>query len=106
MILFESRLSRESIVIEAMIRKYCKAHHYNSKALCEKCTNLLDYSNLRLEKCKFGNQKPICKKCKVHCYSPEKRDSIKKIMRWSGPRMIYSHPLYALIHFLDRLAAK
>lgn len=105
MIIFESRLSRESIVIEAMIRKYCKAHHNNSKALCEICTNLLEYSNLRLNKCKFGNQKPVCKNCKVHCYSHEKRELIRNIMRWSGPRMISSHPLYALIHFLDRLSA-
>lgn len=105
MIFFEDRLTRESIIVSAMIKKYCKSNHSQVAANCTQCSDLLNYSNKRLFHCKFGNQKPACKQCKVHCYSPEKRESIRVIMRWAGPRMLYSHPIFALMHFIDNATA-
>jgi hypothetical protein len=26
---------------------------------------------------------------------------MKQVMRWAGPRMIYQHPFYAIIHLID-----
>jgi hypothetical protein len=32
----------------------------------------------------FGDNKPACKQCPVHCYQPAKREEMKQIMRWAG----------------------
>jgi hypothetical protein len=37
----------------------------------------------------------------MHCYKPAMREKIKDVMRYSGPRMSYRHPLLALFHFID-----
>jgi hypothetical protein len=91
-------LHREMLTIEAMIRIYCRSNH--GKDLCEECGKLLTYAIARIEKCRFGPGKPACNNCKVHCYSPRMREKIKNIMRFSGPKMIYKHPVLALFHII------
>jgi hypothetical protein len=59
------------------------------------------YAGKRLERCKFGDYKPVCKDCWVHCYSAGEREYMQEVMRWAGPRMLYIHPLYAIIHLID-----
>lgn len=88
----------KSRTISVMINMYCKAHH-NSSGLCPDCYHLLEYANQRITACK---QKTTCGSCHIHCYSKDKRESMLKVMRFSGPRMIYSHPLLAVQHLLDR----
>lgn len=78
---------------------YCKYHHGKTK-LCSECIELIDYAELRIDKCKFGLEKPACKDCPVHCYKPEMRERIRNIMCWSGLRMIYTHPILAIKHLL------
>lgn len=103
MILFKSRRERELIIAVTMIRMHCLSEHRAGKTVCHSCNQLVLYTTQRLNRCKFGDGKPVCKDCEVHCYSPEKREEIRKIMRWAGPKMLYRHPLYALIHLLDSL---
>lgn len=43
-------------------------------------------------------KKTTCKKCPVHCYSPDMREKIRAVMRYSGPRMIFLHPFAAIRH--------
>lgn len=64
---------------------------------------LLLYAENRLARCYFQEQKPACQKCPVHCYQPQKRQQIKQVMRWAGPRMFWRHPLVALAHLLATL---
>ncbi len=45
-------------------------------------------------------EKTFCAHCKVHCYRPEMREKIRKVMRFSGPRMIIYAPKTALWHML------
>jgi len=94
----KNRLKNEINTVELMIRIYCKKKH--KKNLCGKCNRLLTYSIERLEKCQFGDKKPVCSKCKVHCFKPEMREKIKEVMRFSGPKMIFRHPVYALQHLV------
>ncbi|NBJ17032.1 MAG: nitrous oxide-stimulated promoter family protein [Dehalobacter sp. 4CP] len=54
-----------------------------------------------IEKCIFDEKKPICAKCKIHCYKAEMRQEIKKVMRYSGSKMLIKHPILALYHFID-----
>lgn len=84
-----------------MIWIYCKAHKHDN-VLCSECSELVEYSNNRLDACKFGNIKTFCSKCKVHCYKPEMRENIKKVMRYSGPRILFYNPLMAIKHFLQK----
>ncbi|MBO5699272.1 MAG: nitrous oxide-stimulated promoter family protein [Bacteroidaceae bacterium] len=92
------RIEREKETVEQMIRLYCKVKEGNSE-LCEHCTQLLDYAHKRLERCKWGEGKPTCRKCPVHCYKPEMRERVRSIMRFAGPRMLWYHPIDALKHF-------
>lgn len=86
-----------------MIALYCRAHHNPENKICEDCEALMAYSNARLDHCRFGEEKPVCSKCPVHCYYPDRRDAIKVVMRYSGPKMIYLQPRLAIFHLLDKL---
>ena len=94
-----SRIKGEQQVVEQMIRLYCRKKEGN-KELCPACIELLQYTKARLEHCKFGEGKTTCRKCPVHCYRPEMREQIRKVMRWSGPRMILYHPITAIKHLI------
>lgn len=75
--------------------------HGVSEALCGECDRLLAYANGRLERCPFGAKKPSCGHCPVHCYKPAMRRQIKDVMRYAGPRMLYRHPILAILHLWD-----
>ena len=100
--IFPPRLQREARTVEAMIRRYCRDHHH-SPELCHECTVLLAYARKRLHHCPFQENKPTCGKCSVHCYAPQQRQRIQAVMRYAGPRMLFSHPILALLHLLDGL---
>lgn len=94
-----NRIKEEQRVVGQMIRLYCRNKEGN-KELCPSCKELLQYATARLEHCKFGENKPTCKKCPIHCYSPQMRERIRKVMRWAGPRMIWYHPVTAIKHII------
>jgi hypothetical protein len=95
-----SRISRESQTVAVMISGYCRTHHSRAE-LCRDCIALRDYALDRLRKCPLGEGKTTCAKCPVHCYRPEMREKIRVVMRYSGPRMLYRHPLMAIRHIFD-----
>lgn len=99
------RIIREAKTIEAMLAIYCEDHHQSSTdhTLCESCTSLLNYAHQRLEICPFRDDKPACNHCQVHCYSKEMRQRVQQVMRYSGPRMIFKHPMLSLFHLFDTL---
>lgn len=78
------RRRREEKTLQAMVRIYCPAHH-GGRELCEECRELLGYAHLRLDRCPFGEDKPTCLKCSVHCYRPEPRERVRPVMRFAGP---------------------
>ncbi len=96
------RRARELTIIEAMVRMYCRGHDHPSRtSLCADCAELFEYATRRLERCVFGDAKPTCANCTVHCYSAQKREQIRVVMKWAGPRMMLRHPVLALLHVLD-----
>ena len=95
------RMAREWKTMEAMIEIHCRDHHQATGALCAECQELLDYATLRLERCRFGAAKPTCARCPVHCYQRARREQVKAVMRYAGPRMLWMHPLMSLRHWLD-----
>jgi len=98
-----TRLAREWKTLQAMLECYCRAHHPGAACLCADCQGLLDYAALRLARCRFGPAKPTCVKCPVHCYQRERREQVRAVMRYAGPRMLWRHPVLSLRHWLDSL---
>ncbi len=95
------RMRREKKTIETMIRMYCHDMHDTEDALCKDCQCLLEYAGERLDKCLYQEQKPTCDKCPVHCYKPEMRQKVREVMKYSGPRMVYRHPVQAIRHLVN-----
>src|SRR5437899_5794638 len=71
------RLAREWKTVDAMVHIYCRDQH--GGALCSDCQQLMSYVSLRLERCRFGRDKPTCAKCPVHCSQRERRNQIKVV---------------------------
>ncbi len=98
----KKRLAREQATMTKMVGIYCSAHHDNSHhILCAACQEFLDYAELRLQKCPYGEDKPTCANCPIHCYKPARKAQASQIMRYAGPRMLLRHPLLAIAHQLD-----
>ncbi len=89
----------EKRVVGQMISLYCRKNHHG-RELCPQCRELLDYADQRVTKCPFMETKTFCSNCKVHCYKPEMREKIREVMRFSGPRMIFYHPVLAVKHLV------
>ncbi|MBF0252719.1 MAG: nitrous oxide-stimulated promoter family protein [Candidatus Omnitrophica bacterium] len=83
-----------------MIKMYCDKHHSHVENLCSDCNKLLSYAHTRLKNCNFKKDKPFCSKCPIHCYEEPMRGEIRKIMRYSGPRMLLKHPILALLQLM------
>jgi len=120
------RLARERRTMYIMIELYCRSAHRASrkpdsstrgaqgagpaapagvlpeKGLCPECAALYAYASRRIERCRFGAEKPVCAKCPAHCYKPDMRETIRAVMRYAGPRMLVSHPILAVRHMLER----
>ena len=92
---------REKRVVAMMILLYCRKRHGSKGALCPDCEALRRYSCERSDKCPFMQNKTFCSNCRVHCYKPEMREKIREVMRFSGPRMIFRHPIMAVRHLIE-----
>ncbi|MFX1496292.1 MAG: nitrous oxide-stimulated promoter family protein [Promethearchaeota archaeon] len=95
---YNKTIEKERITVQTMVKIYCKKFHGNKSELCNECLELLEYVEERLKNCRFGKNKPTCKKCPIHCYKPTMRERIQEVMRYSGPRMIYLHPIMGIRH--------
>ncbi|MGQ9819712.1 MAG: nitrous oxide-stimulated promoter family protein [Candidatus Kapaibacteriales bacterium] len=42
-----------------------------------------------MDNCPYGIEKPACNKCAIHCYKKDKREDIKRVRRFSGPKMLF-----------------
>ena len=97
----EKKREKEKRVVTLMIRIYCKKHHGTKASLCPECTALAEYACERSNRCPFMEKKTFCSNCSSHCYKPEMRDRIQQVMRFSGPRMIFHHPVMAIQHLIS-----
>lgn len=100
----EKKRQKEQYVVEEMIRLYCRKNHQeneeHSGEMCQGCQKLSDYAKQRSQNCPFMEAKTFCSNCQVHCYKPEMREQIRQVMRFSGPRMLFYHPILAVWHLI------
>ena len=79
---------KEKKLIPVMIKKYCHGKHgTKGENICEECKALTEYALFR-------------------CYKPDMREKIKDVMKWSGPRMIFTHPVFAMGHVFQMIKYK
>ena len=105
----ERRVRREARTVAVMVEMYCRDHHdpaarregSGDETLCPECGELLAYARRRLVVCRYGGDKPTCAKCPVHCFSPARRERVREVMRYSGPRMLGRHPVLGVAHLVD-----
>ena len=98
---------QEVALIPTMIKMYCHGnHHTKGDEVCEECKELTEYALFRLSKCPFKKNKGFCSFCSIHCYKPDMQEKIKKVMRYSGPKMTFTHPIFAFNHVYQMLKYK
>ncbi len=95
-----TKREREKAMVSQMIALYCRKNHHRGE-LCPACAALAEYARQRSDKCPFMESKTFCSNCAVHCYKPEMREKIRAVMRYSGPRMIFHHPVAAVRHLVE-----
>ncbi len=105
-------LATEFKMVSKMIDLYCGAHH-NTNRTCDDCQSLKEYAEMRLDRCPYGESKPTCNKCPIHCYKNAEKMQMRLVMRYSGPRMLFTHPILTVRHLInerksvpDKLVAK
>ena len=100
----KGRLVREYETLRKMVAIYCHDHHFGTASCpCAECRAFLYYAGQRLERCPYGQGKPTCARCPVHCYKRRQRQQARTIMRYAGPRMLLRHPWVTLRHSVDKL---
>ena len=99
----EQKREQEKATVGLMIELYCRGNHGTRKGqLCPDCAALREYADARVDHCPHMATKTFCSVCKTHCYKPEMREHIRQVMRWSGPRMLFHHPVLAVRHLMEK----
>ena len=101
----KTKREREKETVSLMIKLYCRRKH-GGRELCPDCAALDAYARQRSDKCPFMETKTFCSNCKVHCYKNDMREKIREVMRFSGPRMIFRHPIMAIRHVMEHKKEK
>lgn len=105
--MIQEKREQEKATVGLMIKIYCHGKHQTKKGeLCPECKELTDYCNVRTEKCPFMETKTFCSACSVHCYAKDKKEKIREVMRYAGPRMLLYHPILAVKHAVITLKSK
>ncbi|QTE67918.1 nitrous oxide-stimulated promoter family protein [Clostridiales bacterium] len=103
----QTKREREKRMVSEMIALYCRKQHGTLKGgLCPECEELAAYARQRSDRCPFMETKTFCSNCKVHCYRPDMREKIRIVMRFSGPRMMFHHPIAAIRHVVSTKTEK
>ncbi len=98
------KISFERKTVQAMIDIYYKQFKDDEHNL-EKL-DVESYAMKRLSYCQFGEEKPTCKVCPVHCYKKSYKEKLQQIMRYSGPRMMIYHPIMSMEHLIKEFRYK
>jgi hypothetical protein len=100
------RIRTEQRTVRAMIEIDCQTRHPGGGGPCAECEALFAYAEARLDKCPYGDDKPACRVCPIHCYRPAEREAMRGVMRRAGPRMLWRHPFFAIRHlWLERFGS-
>lgn len=94
------KIAKEKRILTVMIKIYCRKKH-RSQDLCDDCRAVLNYALNRLDHCRYGENKGFCNHCPSPCYNKANQLKIRKVMGFSGPRLIFHHPIMVIRHLLS-----
>lgn len=101
------KIKSDAAMLARMVQIYCFDHHTDpvkgdimrrgiletldlrETRLCRECAGLLVHGLAKRINCPF-DPKPRCKHCAEPCFSGEYRDFVKRVMRYSGLKLIKS----------------
>lgn len=101
----EKKRISEKKILEKMISLYCRRQH-GYDGLCPHCEDLLAYAWDRVDNCPLMETKTFCSNCPVRCYSPQRGEEIRQVMRYAAPRLLLRHPIMVIRHGLGSLGGK
>lgn len=81
-------------LLDIMFDIYIKDHESEKDSM----ESLRLYSHNRLENCQNKDKRNFCSSCSIRCFSKNRREDIKRVMKYSGPRLIFYRPLALLRH--------
>lgn len=96
------RIEQEKTTMRLMVSLYGK-HCSKPAASAQELEALAAYAARRLDHCHWGQQKPNCHDCPVHCYAPQQRELMRQVMRWTGPRMLRYAPIEAMRYMIRKI---
>ncbi len=96
--------SLEKDTVRKIISIYCHdKHKAEAPGLCSECQPLLEYAERRIDQCVYGDDKPVCAECSVHCYKTEMRVKIKEVMGYAGPKMLARSPVLTVRYLFRKI---
>ncbi len=95
------RRDKKHMISEKMIKMYCKYNHSKSTELCYDCIDLMEYSKFRTSKCPYIGITLFCVNCPTPCYKVDYKEVMRKVMKYSGPRFLFKHPIYTISHVIS-----
>jgi len=100
--------AKDTVLVVRFTEWYCKAHHRDAERsqlqspgvetgiygrhlpiLCGDCAAYARYVEFRTELCP-NDPKPFCTVCAIKCYAPDMAEYSRMVMRYSGPRSVFS----------------
>lgn len=96
----DKKRKKEIKIISNMIDLYCKKNQKSKEDLSD-YEELKNYAIKKINSCPFMETKTFCSNCNVHCYKPDMQKKICEVMRFSGPRMIFYHPIMTIHHIIS-----
>jgi len=102
-------LREEAETLRAMVGLYCRERHGTSGRpgeCCPACGAFLAYALKRLASCPYGAAKPVCAKCRIHCYRAGEKAYAREVMRHAGPRLLLTNPVLSFRHLVKSLTVK
>ncbi len=103
-----NKFKKDIKTLMVMAEMYCHDHKHikpENKPLCSECEKIVEYAIARTCSCPYQH-KITCDTCTISCYKTGERKAIKSIMAYSGPRMMFRHPLMAIRHLAKQLSNK
>lgn len=101
-----AKREQEKRIVSLMIRTYCRGHHGTRQGLCPECQTLQEYALLRADRCRLSKQRPFAPTAECIATKPAMREKIRAVMRYSGPRMLFSHPVLVVRHGIESIREK
>lgn len=100
-------------LIGKFVEVYCSGKHGDAvrtaqplpaglapRKLCSECAAFMAYAVDRRLKCPLEEEKPTCKRCRIHCYAKPQREKVREIMSYAGRKLIMRGRLDYLWHYL------